>query len=101
MMKLYDVNFFILSQRKPKRKQPEVSNANVNDPSNQSSQVPQVNDPTVNDVNLPDIDPEFEALAANLAAAFEASQSQPNVASVMASAKNPPLNQLSIVQLFK
>jgi hypothetical protein len=99
MMKLYDVNIFFSSQRKPKRKQPEVSNAeipepaqiaNVNGPSNQSSQVPQVNDPTVNDGNIHDIDPEFKALAANLAAAFEASQSQPNVASVMTSAKNPP-----------
>jgi hypothetical protein len=44
-MKLYDVNFFFLSQRKPKRNQPEVSNANVNGQSNQSSQVPQVLNP--------------------------------------------------------
>jgi len=57
--------------------------ATVNGPSTQASQ-------TMNARNLHEIDFEFEALAANLATTFEATQSQPNVTSIMTYANIPP-----------
>jgi len=85
-----------LSQRKPKRKQTEAPQpaeipnpVATNVPGTQSSQTPD-HATAINAGHQIGEDPEFEALAANLAAAFEATQSQPNVSSVMTSASIPP-----------
>jgi len=60
--------------------------------------------PNGSSVILPDIDPEFEALAADLASAFEATQSQPNVNSVMnsiPSAATKPVKYFMVFVIFQ
>jgi hypothetical protein len=60
--------------------------------------------PNGSSVILHDIDPEFEALAADLASAFEATQSQPNVNSVMnsiPSAATKPVKYFMVFVIFQ
>jgi len=56
--------------------------------------------PNGSSVILPDIDPEFEALAADLASAFEATQSQPNVNSVMNSIPSAATKPVKYFMVF-